>query len=52
MGRRQRGKIFNLVIQGLVGCLLVSMFVLNSLPSLAQNFLVPFASPGRGQGFL
>ena len=45
MGRRQRGKIFNLVLQGLVGCLLVSMFVLNSLPSLGQNFLVPFVSP-------
>ncbi|TRU56635.1 MAG: mechanosensitive ion channel family protein [Microcystis aeruginosa Ma_QC_C_20070823_S13] len=45
MGRRQRRKIFNLVIQGLAGCLLVSIFVLNTLPSLAQNFLVPFASP-------
>ncbi|MDJ0558896.1 MAG: hypothetical protein PX638_07230, partial [Microcystis sp. M53599_WE4] len=45
MGRRQRGKFFNLVIQGLAGCLLVSIFVLNSLPSLAHNFLVPFASP-------
>ncbi|ELP52335.1 mechanosensitive ion channel family protein [Microcystis aeruginosa TAIHU98] len=45
MGRRQRGKIFNLVLQGLAGCLLVSIFVLNSLPSLGQNFLVPFVSP-------
>ncbi|ROH97390.1 mechanosensitive ion channel family protein [Microcystis aeruginosa FACHB-524] len=45
MGRRQRGKIFNLVFQGLAGCLLVSIFVLNSLPSLGQNFLVPFVSP-------
>ncbi|NCS13513.1 MAG: mechanosensitive ion channel family protein [Microcystis aeruginosa G13-09] len=45
MGRRQRGKFLNLVIQGLAGCLLVSIFVLNTLPSLAQNFLVPFASP-------
>ena len=45
MGRWQRRKIFNLVIQGLAGCLLVSIFVLNTLPSLAQNFLVPFASP-------
>lgn len=45
MGRRQREKIFNLVLQGLAGCLLVSIFVLNSLPSLGQNFLVPFASP-------
>ncbi|MFN7513397.1 mechanosensitive ion channel family protein [Microcystis sp.] len=45
MGRRQRGKIFNLVIQGLVGCLLVSIFVLNPQPSLGQNFLVPFVSP-------
>lgn len=45
MGRRQRGKIFNLVIQGLAICLLVSIFVLNSLPSLGQNFLVPFVSP-------
>jgi small conductance mechanosensitive channel len=45
MGRRQRGKIFNLVFQGLASCLLISIFVLNSLPSLAQNFLVPFASP-------
>ncbi|MFM2027516.1 MAG: hypothetical protein RLZZ339_2233 [Cyanobacteriota bacterium] len=45
MGRRQRRKVFNLVIQGLAGCLLVSIFVLNSLPSLGQNFLVPFVSP-------
>lgn len=45
MGRRQRGKIFNLVIQRLASCLLISICVLNSLPSLAQNFLVPFASP-------
>ncbi|GBL11479.1 putative MscS family protein YkuT [Microcystis aeruginosa Sj] len=45
MGQRQRGKIFNLVIQRLASCLLISICVLNSLPSLAQNFLVPFASP-------
>lgn len=45
MGRWQRRKIFNLVIQGLASCLLISIFVLNSLPSLGQNFLVPFVSP-------
>ncbi|MBD2600327.1 MULTISPECIES: mechanosensitive ion channel family protein [Microcystis] len=45
MGRRQRGKFFNLVLQGLASCLLISIFVLNSLPSLGQNFLVPFVSP-------
>lgn len=45
MGRRQRGKFFNLVLQGLASCLLISIFVFNSLPSLGQNFLVPFVSP-------
>ena len=45
MGRRQRGKFFNLVLQGLASCLLISIFVLNSPPSLGQNFLVPFVSP-------
>lgn len=45
IGRRQQGKFLTPLIQGFASLLLISIFVLNSLPSLAQNSLDPFRSP-------